>query len=127
MSRPRILVRPPSPRLAEGQLTHLDRVEVDPAAAREQWQAYVEAFRSRGWAVTEVEPADDHPDGVFVEDTVVIFGELAVLTSPGAPSRAGEVAGTERALARLTDDGIALEGARITPPGHLDGGDGLKV
>jgi dimethylargininase len=124
---PRILVRPPSPHLAAGQLTHLARSEVDPGRARDQWDAYVEAFRSRGWAVSEVEPADEFPDGVFVEDTVVVFDDLAVLTSPGARSRVGEVAGTERAVARLVDDGIALQVARITPPGHLDGGDVLKV
>jgi dimethylargininase len=125
--RPRILVRAPSARLAEGQLTHLARSDVDPGRARDQWDAYVETFRARGWAVSEVEPADAFPDGVFVEDTVVIFDDLVVLTSPGARSRVGEVAGTERAVTRLADDGIALEVARITPPGHLDGGDVLKV
>ena len=124
---PRILVRAPSPRLAEGQLTHLARTEVDPVRARDQWDAYVEAFRSCGWAVTEVEAADEHPDAVFVEDTVAVFDDLAVLTSPGARSRVGEVAGTERTLRRMADDGIALEIARIAPPAHLDGGDVLKV
>ena len=82
---PRILVRPPSPHLAEGQLTHLARSEIDAGRAREQWDGYVEAFRAHGWTVTQVEPADEFPDGVFVEDTVVVFDDLAVLTSPGAP------------------------------------------
>jgi dimethylargininase len=124
---PRILVRPPSPQLADGQLTHLARAKVDAGRAREQWEQYVEAFRTHGWAVTEVEPADEFPDGVFVEDTVVIFDDLAVLTSPGAHSRVGEVATTERALTGLAADGIALELARISLPGHLDGGDVLKI
>lgn len=119
---PRILVRPPSPHLAAGQLTHLTRTAIDPGRAREQWESYVAAFRAHGWAVTEVEPADEHPDGVFVEDTVVVFDDLAVLTRPGAPSRAGEVGSTERAITAL-----ALEIGRIQPPGHLEGGDVLKV
>ncbi len=118
----RILVRRPSPQLGAGELTHLDRVPIDARLALAQWQGYVEAFRTRGWAVTEIEPADEHPDGVFVEDTVVAFGELAVLTSPGADSRRGELATVAPAL-----DALGLEVHRIQPPGTLDGGDVLKV
>ncbi len=84
-------------------------------------------FRRRGWLVTELEPADEHPDGVFVEDIVVVFDDLAVLTSPGASTRVGEVASTERGVARLVGAGLPLEVARIEPPGRLDGGDVLKV
>jgi dimethylargininase len=126
-SRPLILVRPPSPRLAEGELTHLDRVAVDPALAHEQWQGYVDAFRTRGWDVVEVEAAPEHADGVFVEDTVVVVDRLAVLTSPGAESRRGELSTTEAALERLRADGVDLEVVRISGDGHLDGGDVLKV
>jgi dimethylargininase len=134
---PRILVRRPSPRLADGELTHLARVPVDPGLALRQWEGYVAAFRSRGWAVTEVEPADEHPDGVFVEDTVVVFpdpggADLAVLTRPGVASRRGEVASAARALDRLGHgaeglDVARLDVARIVDPGTLDGGDVLKV
>ena len=120
---PQLLVRRPSPQLDTGELTHLERVPVDAALALEQWRAYVDVFRDAGWTVTEVEPVDAHPDGVFVEDTVVVFGDLAVLTSPGAASRTGEIASTARALEQLT--GLAT--ARIEPPGHLEGGDVLKV
>lgn len=119
---PRILIRRPSPHLADGELTHLSRVPVDPDLALRQWEGYVAAFAGRGWAVTEVEPADEHPDGVFVEDTVVVFDQLAVLTRPGVASRQGEVASTERALG-----GLDLTVARIAAPGTLDGGDVLKV
>ncbi len=119
---PRLLVRHPSPRLADGELTHLDRVPVDPQLAAAQWEAYVEAFRSRGWQVVEVEPADAQPDGVFVEDAVVVFGDLAVLCRAGAESRRGE-APTVRAAV----DGLGLEVGAIEAPGTLDGGDVLKV
>lgn len=119
---PRILVRRPSPHLADGELTHVARTPVDPDLALRQWEGYVAAFAARGWAVTEVEPADEHPDGVFVEDTVVVFDDLAVLTRPGVASREGEVASTARAL-----DGLELTVERITAPGTLDGGDVLNV
>ena len=67
----RALVRRPGPRLAEGLLTHLDRVPVDVELALRQWEAYVAALRGDGWETVEVPPADDCPDAVFVEDTVV--------------------------------------------------------
>jgi dimethylargininase len=119
---PRILVRRPSFRLAAGELTHLERVPVDADVALEQWHGYVDAFRERGWDVTEVEPADDHPDGVFVEDAVVVFDDLAVLTSPGADSRRGELTSVAPVV-----DGLGLTLHRIERPGTLDGGDVLKV
>lgn len=119
---PRILARRPSPRLATGELTHLDRVAVDADLALDQWQGYVDTFRARGWEVVEVDPADEHPDGVFVEDAVVVFGEVAVLTSPGAASRRGEVATVAAAL-----DSLPVDVRRIERPGTLDGGDVLKV
>jgi dimethylargininase len=119
---PRVLVRRPSPRLDEGELTHLDRQPVDPTLALEQWHRYVSALAALGWDPVEIVPADDQPDGVFVEDAVVFFGGLAVLTSPGAPSRRGELSSVEAALASL-----GVEPKRIELPGTLDGGDVLKV
>ena len=67
-------------------------------------------------------PADDCPDAVFVEDTVVVCAGLAVLTRPGAPSRRAETAAVEPVVATL---GLAV--ARIEAPGTLDGGDVLQV
>ena len=119
---PRLLVRRPSPLLADGELTHLDRVPVDPALALAQWREYVDVFESRGWDVTEVDAADEHPDGVFIEDAVVVFDDLAVLTSPGAESRRGEVDSAAR-----TVEATGLEVVRLEPPAHLDGGDVLKI
>jgi dimethylargininase len=118
----RALVRPTSRRLAEGQLTHLERVPVDVDLAERQWQEYCVTLGTWGFETVPV-PADDAlPDSVFVEDAVVIFGDLAVLTSPGAVSRRGEtdaVAGVVRTL------GIELVALEL--PGTLDGGDVLKI
>jgi dimethylargininase len=117
----RALVRRPSPRLADGLLTHLDRVPVDVDLAMRQWTAYVDVLRDAGWAIVEVDPADDCPDSVFVEDTVVMYDDLAVITRPGAVVRRPETPGTQLALERL---GYRI--ARIEEPGTLDGGDVLK-
>jgi dimethylargininase len=117
----RALVRRPGPRLPEGLLTHIARTPVDLDLARRQWHEYAGALQAEGWEVIEVPPADDCPDAVFVEDTVVVYGDLAVITRPGADERKPETAGTEATLAAL---GYRI--ARIVPPGTLDGGDVLK-
>jgi dimethylargininase len=117
----RALVRRPGRRLAEGLLTHIPRTDVDVDLALRQWQGYVDAMRSEGWETIEVPPADDCPDAVFVEDTVVVYGDLAVIARPGAEARRPEIAGTEEALAAL---GYRI--ARIEAPGTVDGGDVLK-
>ena len=115
------LVRRPGPRLADGLLTHLERVPVDADLAHRQWVGYVAAMQAEGWELYEVEPADDCPDAVFVEDTVVVYGDLAVISRPGADERKPETAGTELALR-----GLGYRIARIEEPGTLDGGDVLK-
>lgn len=122
--RPRrtLLVRPPSARLADGELTHLERVPVDADLAAAQWQRYVEVFRGYGWDVRAVPAAEAHPDGVFVEDAVVVFDDLAVLTRPGALTRRDEVASVRPAV-----EAVVTELAQITAPGTLEGGDVLKV
>jgi dimethylargininase len=117
----RALVRRPGPRLEEGLLTHLDRLPVDPDLAKRQWLGYVAALQAEGWELFEVESADGCPDAVFVEDTAVVYGDLAVITRPGADQRKPETTGTEGALS-----GLGYRTLRIEPPGTLDGGDVLK-
>ena len=117
----RALVRRPSPRLAEGLLTHLDRTPVDADLAARQWEGYVAALAAEGWEVVEVPAAADCPDSAFVEDTVVVYADLAVISRPGAVERQPETAGTEETLA-----GLGYRIARIEAPGTLDGGDVLK-
>jgi dimethylargininase len=116
------LVRRPSPRMADGIVTHIDRTPVDAERAVAQHAAYVDALAAAGWAIREVEPAEALPDSAFVEDTVVVIDDLAVVTRPGAAERRPEVAAAEAAVRSL-----GLEVARIEEPGTLDGGDVLQV
>jgi dimethylargininase len=117
----RALVRRPSPRLADGLLTHIERVPVDVDQALQQWHGYVAALHAEGWETVEVPRSPDCPDSVFVEDTVVMYADLAVITRPGADERKPETAGTEQTLREL---GYRI--AHIEAPGTLDGGDVLK-
>src|SRR5579875_3737541 len=97
----RVLVRRPGPRLAEGLVRHPIPTPVDVDRAGCQWHGYVESLRAEGWEIIEVPPADDCPDAVFVEDTVVVYGDLAVISRPGADARRPEIAGTEATLTSL--------------------------
>jgi dimethylargininase len=92
-----------------------------PLALR-QWDAYVQALEDNGWTTLEVPPADDCPDAVFVEDTMVVYRNVAVIARPGADQRKPETAEAEKTVEAL---GYSVN--RITPPGTLDGGDVLKV
>ncbi|MCB0908826.1 MAG: N(G),N(G)-dimethylarginine dimethylaminohydrolase [Nocardioidaceae bacterium] len=121
MDRRLALVRRPSPRLAEGLVTHIERQPVDPDLAARQWEAYVDVLRRAGWDVVEAPAAPDLPDSAFVEDTVVVYGDLAVITRPGAPERRPEPDAVEPVLLDL-----GYRVARIEDPGTLDGGDVLK-
>lgn len=116
------LVRRPGPRLPEGLVEHIERVPVNLDRAISQWEGYVAALQEAGWETIEVPAADDCPDAVFVEDSVVMFRNVAVSTRPGAESRRPEPVGTREVVAGL---GLSLN--EIREPGTLDGGDVLKI
>jgi dimethylargininase len=59
---------------------------------------------------------------VFVEDAVVMYRNLAVITRPGAESRRAETIDVEKVV-----EDLRLSMNRIQAPGTLDGGDVLKV
>ena len=108
--------------MADGITTHVERVPADAGLAARQHEAYVDAVAQAGWTIREVPTADDLPDCAFVEDTVAVFGDLAVLARPGAIERRAEIPAAHDAVRSL---GLAV--ARIEEPGTLDGGDILQV
>ncbi|MDI3385394.1 N(G),N(G)-dimethylarginine dimethylaminohydrolase [Streptomyces sp. B-S-A8] len=122
MASKKALIRRPGPRLAEGLVTHLERTPVDVPLAIAQWEAYGHTLRAHGWETVEVDRADDCPDAVFVEDSVVMFRNVALIARPGAGSRRPETAAVEQAVA-----GLGASVNRVREPGTLDGGDVLKI
>jgi dimethylargininase len=122
MSQARALVRSPSSHLADGLVTHIEKSAIDQGLAERQWRGYVDALRDNGFQPVPVDEVDECADGVFIEDAVVVYGDLAVLSRPGAPERRGEIA-----TARAAAEAAGLRIAEITEPGTLDGGDVLKV
>jgi dimethylargininase len=117
----RALVRPPAQTFADG-ITTAGLGDPHHELALEQHHAYRAALEAAGLAVTKLPPDPVHPDSTFVEDTAVLAERCAVLTRPGAPSRAGEVEGIRAAVGAI---GRPVE--EIAAPGTLDGGDVCQV
>lgn len=108
------------PKLSECALTHLDRAPIDVALASLQHRGYEQALRDAGLEVIRLPDLPEHADGVFVEDTALLIDGHAIITRPGAPSRAGEVESTALGLEQH------FELHRIDN-GHVDGGDVLPI
>lgn len=116
----RAFTRAVSRRLADCELTHLKRVPIDVAKASSQHADYEGALAAAGLEIMRLPDLPDAPDGVFVEDTALLLGEHAIITRPGAASRAGETHSTAAALANEFE-------LRRIERGHLDGGDVLRI
>ena len=115
------LTREISQRFTECEVTHLARESIDVDLARVQHRFYEDLLSDAGARVERLPALPDAPDGVFVEDTVVVLEELAVVTRPGAESRRSE---TESVVPALR---VYREVEFIEPPGTIDGGDILRV
>ena len=109
-----------SPRIVECELSFLERQPIDFATAITEHDAYERALESLGCSVVHVDPAPEHPDGVFVEDAAVILDEFAVITRPGAESRRGEIDSVARALEEYMP-------VRRIGRGTIDGGDVMVI
>jgi len=92
----------------------------DPVLTRQQFSHYVNILSDLNLTVTVLPANPAYPDSHFVEDTAVVMPELAIITHPGAATRAGEVTTIEPVLARFK---------KITRihRGRMDGGDVLMV
>jgi dimethylargininase len=117
---PLAFTRAVSPRIAECALTHLDRTPIDAVKAAVQHAAYEQALQDSGFEVVRLPELPEDPDAVFVEDTALLLGEHAIITRPGAPSRAGEIYSTAEGLKPYFT-------IHYLSAGTLDGGDVLRI
>lgn len=116
------IVRNISPRMADCELTHLDRQPINIALAEKQHEEYIDALRRLGCEVEYAPELPHNPDSVFVEDCVVVVDELAMIARPGAESRREEVFSLAEMLEAYREKIYYIE-----MPGLLDGGDVLRV
>jgi dimethylargininase len=113
----RAIVRPPAATFPTG-ITSSSLGPPDLALALEQHEAYCWTLERLGLSLVRLAPDPDFPDSTFVEDAAIVTTRGAILTRPGAASRAGEVASLGAVLGEWFP-----EMAEITAPGTIDGGD----
>ncbi len=113
------LARRPASSLANGLTTQRHLGPPNVALAMQQYDAYLDALRACALDVTILPPDERFPDGHFVEDTAVIFRNIAFICRAGVPSRSGEAESVASHLAHLHQ--VTIEGEE----GTLDGGDVL--
>jgi dimethylargininase len=121
-SHGRAIVRQPSLNIASGEITHIERIPLDVTRAITQHGDYVDLLRSLNIEVLFAANTPEHPDGVFVEDTMFMLNNHAVVARPGAPSRRKETASIVALLGTL-----GIPTVSIPEPHTLDGGDVLVV
>ncbi len=113
----RAVVRPPAATFAAG-ISSSGLGPPDLALALEQHDAYCRALERLGLSLVRLAPVPEFPDSTFVEDAAIVTTAGALLTRPGAASRAGEVAALGAALRPWFPDL-----GEIATPGTVDGGD----
>jgi dimethylargininase len=115
------LTRRPALSLVNCELTHLARSPIDIALAKVQHQAYTSLLADLECRVRVLPALEEFPDSVFVEDAAVVLPEFALVTRPGAASRAAEA---ELLAAHLPADRPHIH---LLPGARLDGGDVLVI
>jgi len=75
---------------------------------REQHEGYVAALDDAGVRVTRLDPLEEFPDSVFIEDAALCLGDVAILMRPGAPTRFGESAALRPTLQEIFSTVIEL-------------------
>ncbi len=94
-----------------------ERPKLEVAKARKQHANYCTHLAKAGYELAELPADDDYPDCLFVEDTAVVIGRVAVICRSGASARRGEVGPVADRLA------TTFELRPIVEPGTIDGGD----
>jgi len=110
-----------SPNIDQCELRFLERSPIDYKRAVEQHEQYCKLLRDCGLEVIKLSINRPFPDSTFIEDTAVVFDELAIMASMGVESRRREVPGVESVLGHYRD----IE--HIWLPATLEGGDVLCI
>lgn len=117
----RAIVRPPSRSFRKCISSHPRRNELDLKLALEQHENYCTTLSELGLEVIKLPPDDDFPDSCFVEDTIVLHGNRAVIARPAIKSRRGEEISIENVMREYKQT------KRVQSPGTIEGGDVIHL
>ncbi|MCD6565563.1 MAG: hypothetical protein J7K53_06435 [Bacteroidales bacterium] len=110
------IVQKPGISYSEG-ITTSNLGKPDITLALKQHETYCRTLEKCGLTVERLEAAPSFPDSVFVEDTAIITGKIAVIARPGDLRRRGEEKIIEESISKYRSL------VYIKEPGTVDGGD----
>lgn len=116
-----VLVHTPSFNLQNCELTYLESEKIDMQKALSQHQAYIKMIQECGVEVDVIKDNLDLADSVFVEDPIIVFDEVAVVTSMGVESRRSESEALENYFSKIKPI------RQIKLPAKIEGGDVLVI
>ncbi|MDB4224417.1 arginine deiminase family protein [Granulosicoccus sp.] len=111
------IVREPGNSILDG-LRAVDTGTPNLSIFKQHHNDYIDALKSTGATVIQLDANEDFPDSVFVEDSALCLPEGAISMRPGATTRFGEAALMHTELSSFYSNVVALDG-----PGHVEGGD----
>lgn len=111
------ILRKPSKSLSGG-LRSVDYGDPDYKLALLQHRAYILALQECGLEVTVLEPLEEYPDSVFIEDVALCTPGGAIICKPGAGSRRGEEIHVVNAIRKHFQ-----QPGKIISPGTVEAGD----
>lgn len=114
-------VRPPSENYVHCVSSNPERDKIDITLAREQHRNYVSVLKEVGVRVVELEPLNEFPDSVFMQDPAILGTQMGVIGRFGQEKRRGEEHAFAKALGDHNEKVSKLH--TIISPGTLEGGD----
>ncbi|MHA2396980.1 MAG: dimethylarginine dimethylaminohydrolase family protein [Candidatus Thorarchaeota archaeon] len=115
------IARPPSRNFKSCLSEHPLHYTLDFELALEQHKKYCQTLEDLGVDLIKLDPDDEHPDSCFVEDTVVVHANRALITRMAKESRRGESDSIEAVLSEFKKI------KSVEAPGTLEGGDVIHL
>ena len=87
----------------------------------EEHSNYIKAIKEAGLKINLLEPLEEYPDSIFVEDPALTYKSNVIILNPFDPSRNGERDIIKEEIKHLFDNILFIE------DGYIEGGDILNI
>ena len=87
----------------------------------EEHSNYIKAIEKAGLQITLLEPKEDYPDSIFVEDPALTYKSSVIILNPADPTRNGEKNIIKNEITHLFNKTLFVE------DGFIEGGDILNI
>ena len=87
----------------------------------EEQSNYIKAMEEAGLKINLLEPLEEYPDSIFVEDPAITYKSTVIILNPFDPSRNGEKNIIKEEIKHLFDNILFVE------DGYVEGGDVLNI